>query len=202
MSDFTILTVCTGNICRSPLAEQLLRAGLGSLSGVRVRSAGSGALVGEAMTEQAQALSRRFSGEGSDVHLARQLSKEELRSADLVLGATREHRRAAVELLPRASRHTFTIREFARLADALDEADLRELAAAPSDPGERLRLLVELAATKRGIAVPPEEPENDDIIDPYLRSDEVYEESAAQLVPAVQSIISSAIRAVSGASRE
>ena len=77
-----------------------------------------------------------------------------------------------------------------------------ELAAAPADPGERLRLLVELAATKRGIAVPPEEPEDDDIIDPYRRSDEVYEESAAQLVPAVQSIISSAMRAVSGAARE
>ncbi|MDO8337999.1 MAG: low molecular weight phosphatase family protein [Microcella sp.] len=202
MSDFTILTVCTGNICRSPLAEQLLRSGLGSVPGVRVRSAGSGALVGETMTEQAQALSRRFAGEGADVHLARQLSKEELRSADLVLGATREHRRAAVELLPRASRHTFTIREFARLAEALDDSDLRELTAAPSGPGDRLRLFVELAATKRGIAVPPEEPEDDDIIDPYRRSDEVYEESAAQLVPAVQSIISSAIRAVSGAPRE
>lgn len=202
MSDFTILTVCTGNICRSPLAEQLLRAGLGSLPGVRVRSAGTGALVGEAMTVQAQTLSRRFGGEGADVHLARQLSTDELRSADLVLGATREHRRAVVELLPRASRHTFTIREFARLADTLDDADLRELAAAPADPGERLRLLVELAATKRGIAVPPNEPEDDDIIDPYRRSDEVYEESAAQLVPAVQSIISSAIRAVSGAPRE
>ncbi|KQV25461.1 low molecular weight phosphatase family protein [Yonghaparkia sp. Root332] len=202
MSDFTILTVCTGNICRSPLAEQLLRSGLGRIPGVRVRSAGTGALVGEAMTEQARALSRRFAGEGADVHLARQVSQAELRSADLVLGATREHRRAVVELLPRASRHTFTIREFARLAEVLDDADLRELAASPTDPGERLRLLVELAATKRGIAVPPEQPEDDDVIDPYRRSDEVYEESAAQLVPAVQSITSSAIRAVSGASQE
>lgn len=202
MSDFTIVTVCTGNICRSPLAEQLLRSGLSSLPGVRVRSAGSGALVGEPMTEQAQALSRRFGGEGAEVHVARQLSTAELRSADLVLGATREHRRAAVEHLPRSSRHTFTIREFARLAAALDESDHRELESALADPSDRLRLFVDLAATKRGLAVPPESPEDDDIIDPYRRSDEVYEESAAQLVPAIQSIVASAMRAVTGAVRE
>ncbi len=42
---FKILTVCTGNICRSPLAEGLLRKVLRGLP-VEVSSAGTGALVG------------------------------------------------------------------------------------------------------------------------------------------------------------
>ena len=50
---FSILTVCTGNICRSPLAEGLLRMVLGGLD-VTVQSAGTAALVGEPMTEQNQ----------------------------------------------------------------------------------------------------------------------------------------------------
>ena len=57
---FSILTVCSGNICRSPLAEQLLRVGLTDLAGVTVSSAGTIALVGEGMPAEAQALSVRY----------------------------------------------------------------------------------------------------------------------------------------------
>ena len=42
---FRILTVCTGNICRSPVAERLLQAGLGDA--VAVSSAGVRAVVGD-----------------------------------------------------------------------------------------------------------------------------------------------------------
>src|SRR5690606_38791625 len=51
----TILTVCTGNICRSPMGEVLLHAQLRDL-GVRVHSGGTHALVDHEMTEQAQQL--------------------------------------------------------------------------------------------------------------------------------------------------
>ena len=44
-----VLTVCTGNVCRSPLAEALLRERLAPLD-IRVRSAGTRALIGSAMT--------------------------------------------------------------------------------------------------------------------------------------------------------
>lgn len=49
----TILTVCTGNICRSPMAEVLLRSGLAGLP-IRVHSAGTHALVDHEMTAPAQ----------------------------------------------------------------------------------------------------------------------------------------------------
>ena len=55
-----ILIVCTGNICRSPFIERLLQCHLderrpGSERGIRVRSAGTGALTGSAMDERAAA---------------------------------------------------------------------------------------------------------------------------------------------------
>ena len=68
---------------------------------------------------------------------ARELVAEHVVGADLVLGATREHRAAAVVLHPRAAARTFTLREFARLAGAVDPATLPD-----GDPVERARALV------------------------------------------------------------
>ena len=50
---FSVLTVCTGNICRSPLAELILAASLSDIPDVRVESAGTGALVGHGMPDPA-----------------------------------------------------------------------------------------------------------------------------------------------------
>src|SRR5690606_4076566 len=61
----TILTVCTGNICRSPMGEILLRANLADL-GVRVHSAGTHALVDHEMTEQSQQLAVRLGATEAD----------------------------------------------------------------------------------------------------------------------------------------
>jgi protein-tyrosine phosphatase len=147
VAPFSILTVCSGNICRSPLAEQLLRAGTREWSEVTVASAGTTALVGEPMTEQAQALSFEFGGDGAETHRARELTEEQLRDADLVLGLSREHRRAIVELYPRATRHAFTLREFARLVAGITDDDLEHAATlSPTDIVGRLTELVEVAA--------------------------------------------------------
>ena len=137
---FRILTVCTGNICRSPLAEQLLRRELAGVDAV-VSSAGTGALVGHPMADRAAAYSRRLGGE-PDAHAGRQLTSALLRESDLVLVATRRHRKAVVELLPRASRSTFTLREFARLLGTVNPDDRAEVAAeGDAEPvqGEALR---------------------------------------------------------------
>ncbi|MGB3377055.1 MAG: hypothetical protein WBA87_18175, partial [Microbacterium sp.] len=53
-----ILTVCTGNICRSALAESVLATRLTDLD-VRVHSAGTQALVGHGMPREARALAER-----------------------------------------------------------------------------------------------------------------------------------------------
>ncbi|KIQ16322.1 protein tyrosine phosphatase [Variovorax paradoxus] len=77
----TVLTVCIGNICRSPMAEGLLAAGLPHL---RVVSAGTGALVGKPADPTAQALMR---ARGIDIsgHVAQQVSQMLCRQADLIL---------------------------------------------------------------------------------------------------------------------
>ncbi len=84
----SILTVCVGNICRSPVAERLLRQ---RLPEVQVGSAGIGALVGKPMDPSARDWLERqgLSGEG---HRARQLNAELLRWADLVLVMEKGHK--------------------------------------------------------------------------------------------------------------
>ncbi|WP_309064567.1 arsenate reductase/protein-tyrosine-phosphatase family protein [Microbacterium sp.] len=184
----TILTVCTGNICRSPMAEALLRARLRDL-GVRVHSAGTHALVGHAMTEQALALATRFGAAETDArgHAARLLTEAILTESDLVLAMTREHRSYIVQLAPSLLRRAFTVREFARLAATLSDAQIRSAAdATGSAAGDRLRALAALVGGQRGLVLA--QADEDDVIDPYRRSQETYELSASQLGPAIDQV--------------
>lgn len=90
---FHVSVVCTGNICRSPIGEQMLRAALvdaGLDQAVRVSSAGTGNWhVGYPADRQAQAALRR-AGFGTD-HRAHQITEDELQTVDLVLAADRGH---------------------------------------------------------------------------------------------------------------
>ena len=200
MVDFAILTVCSGNVCRSPMAEQLLRAGLSRWPTITVTSSGTTALLGEQMPDEAASLSRHFGGDPS-LHFGRQLVEAPIRQSGLVFGMAREHRRAVVQLVPQASRYTFTLREFARLAGEVSDGDFEELALlSANDVTARLRAAVEFAASYRGLE-PPESPEDDDIVDPYRGSDELYELSAGQLVPAVEATVSFLTRAATVAAR-
>jgi protein-tyrosine phosphatase len=190
VSDFSILTVCSGNICRSPMAEQLLRAGLADLPGVRVSSAGTVGLVGSPMDAQAAALSAQFGVTDSALHVARELSAPIVGDAQLVFAMAREHRRAVVEYEPRAARRTFTIREFSRIAAEITNDDLADISAiSKNDIAGRLSAAVTIVASMRGMVDRPASPEDDDVIDPYRRSVDVYERSAAELRPAVDAVV-------------
>jgi protein-tyrosine phosphatase len=190
MTDFKILTVCSGNICRSPMAEQLLRAGLKAYRGVVVTSAGTIGLVGEPMDARAARLAAGFGVTDAGDHVARELNDQQIRESNVVFAMSREHRRAIVQLHPRASRYAFTIREFARIAAEVNDADLTDAALLPRDDiFGRFAVAVEAAASLRGIVAPLPDAEDDDVIDPYRRSDDVYTLSGQQLVPAVESVI-------------
>ena len=160
---FRLLHVCTGNICRSPMAERLTRAGLAARSAgdaLVVESAGTWGLSGSPMDPAAQRTLAAYGLDGSDFR-ARQLVGYHVDEADLVLCATREHRSAAVSLAPDAAPRSFTLREFARLTAVVAPDEL------PADgPVERARALVALAAARRGEAPPPD-PRDDDLADPY-----------------------------------
>jgi protein-tyrosine phosphatase len=190
VSDFSILTVCSGNICRSPMAEQLLRAALASHPGIRVSSAGTVGLVGHPMDAQAAALATQFGVTDAASHIARELDASIVGDAQLVFAMAREHRRAVVEFEPRAARRTFTIREFARIAAEMTDEDLSDVAAIPSkDVSARLAAAVALIASMRGMVDRPASPEDDDVIDPYRRTADVYDQSARELRPAVDAVV-------------
>jgi protein-tyrosine phosphatase len=188
--NFTILTVCTGNICRSPAVEHLFRAAFGAGSGVTVASAGTGALVGQPVHGPMADLLRGVDVD-PDGFAARRVTEQMLRGADLVLPLTREHRAQVVDLAPAVVRRTFTVRELARLASQVDREQLEARAGGPTaTPAARLDALIPLAAARRAAV----DPELDDIVDPYRRELSVYQESFDQILPAVRTIAQIALR--------
>lgn len=147
----SILYVCTGNVCRSPMAELLLRAWVAPGTAVTVSSAGMGALVGEGIDgSSASALGQL--GIDPSHHRARQFEAPMALRADLILTAERSHRDQIMAEVPAAFRRTFTMKEFARLARHVP----------PDDPH---RVVARLAAL-RGVdgAVPAAV---DEVPDPY-----------------------------------
>lgn len=210
---FSILIVCTGNICRSPLAEQLLRARLAE-AGIRaeILSAGTQAMVGNPMEPEAAALAVQL-GAVPAPHVARQLTEPLIASADLVLTATREHRAEVVTLHPRASRYAFTLPQFARLAaphTPLVEERPTESAAsrdprAPQEPQapphNPLRTHITTIAATRGLALPPLDPSTDDIEDPYRQSPDVYARVAHLIDETVTAVATSLASATATAER-
>ena len=88
-----ILVVCVGNICRSPMAEQLLKSALKGQEGITVESAGLGALVGHPADDYALELMEEM-GEDIRAHRAMQIYPDMVHAADLVLVMEFSHQRA------------------------------------------------------------------------------------------------------------
>lgn len=99
-SPYSVLVVCTGNICRSPMAEHLLRAAFdeaGLADRVTVSSAGTGGWhVGSAASGGTVRVLQQ-AGYSSD-HSARQLTRQMVDASDLILAAARGHLESLEEL--------------------------------------------------------------------------------------------------------
>ncbi|MET1132812.1 MAG: hypothetical protein ABWX60_05265 [Aeromicrobium sp.] len=163
-----ILVVCTANVCRSPVIEAMLRGRLDD-SRYAVGSAGVRAPVDRSIDpDSAQQL--RVRGVEVPEHAARQLTRELVARADLVLTATRAHRSEVLDLDPRALRRTFTALEFAGLAEGIEADGFVALVAAAA------------AARSTG-------PSDVDLVDPIGRSTQVHAEVAARIDAAVTSIV-------------
>lgn len=79
-----MLVLCVGNICRSPMAEGLLKAAVAKIPNeISVSSAGIAAVVGSPAHEEAQSLMLKQGIDISD-HRARQLDDDIISSADIV----------------------------------------------------------------------------------------------------------------------
>ena len=181
-----ILTVCTGNICRSPFLERALQAELDRSWGpgaVAVSSGGTGALPGHPMEDQARVL-LESKGYTADGFLARDLTPALVAEADIVLTATRAHRGKVAMLHPKALRYVFAFREFADLVSGLDDA----LVHIPSDSAqEHFVRVVALAAGQRGLRAPLGDAAAD-IVDPYRRAAQVFEDMTDQIMASLPAV--------------
>ncbi|MFG1951139.1 phosphotyrosine protein phosphatase [Micromonospora sp. NPDC048830] len=183
MPPFTVLHVCMGNICRSPMAERLLalavrerlaRRGLAPAAAdelLHSHSAGTGGWhAGEEMNPPA---ARQVVARGGDVagFAARKLRSDLVDAADLVLTATADQQEYVVALRPDAAPRTFVLGEFGRLLGAVDAAALPPAAAAPDAVYARG---VALVAAVHGARQGASALHTDDLDDPWGRGDQCF----------------------------
>ncbi len=184
-----LLTVCTGNICRSPYAH--LRLGH-ALEQVRpgvfdVMSAGTHALVGNPV-DPGSAHILTGHGIGHDDFAARQVTEQMLRDIDIVLPLEAGHRKLVLRDSPRHLKRTYTLKEFARLLDAADAREpWTQRLAGLATPEERWAALPSHLARERGLSRVAEG--TDDIADPYRQPQEVFDRMAAEVDAAVERIV-------------
>ncbi|MFI2709597.1 phosphotyrosine protein phosphatase [Micromonospora sp. NPDC018662] len=195
MPPFTVLHVCMGNICRSPMAERLLLLAVRErLARLDVDPAGSDALVhshsagtggwhaGEEMNPPA---ARQVTARGGEVagFAARRLRSDLIDAADLVLTATADQQEYVVALRPDAAGHTFVLGEFGRLLGALDRSALPPAGPTPEAVHARGVALVAAAdAARRGDSALP----TDDLDDPWGRGDQCFSRVADEIEETVQ----------------
>jgi protein-tyrosine phosphatase len=160
-----VLFVCHANICRSPMAQRLTALAAGDR--LITASAGTHAFAGDPMHPGAAAALREVGADPAG-HASRPLTGAMVGSASLVLTATREQRAAAATLAPAALARIFTLRQFGRLAAAVDPARVQH----PSTDGstdvstvDKLERLLAEVALVRG-SVQPVPPAQDDLADP------------------------------------
>jgi protein-tyrosine phosphatase len=178
-----------GNICRSPMAERLLRLAVEERVGGKAdalllsHSAGTGGWhAGEPMNPPAARELRRRGG--ADVGFrARRLLGEYIDASDLVLTATAEQVDYVTGLRPDAAARTFVFGQFGRLLSTVDSSVLPPASPDPDAVYARGVAIVEAADAAR--AGSPPEP-SDEIDDPWGRGDSVFTRVAGEIEETVR----------------
>ena len=184
-----ILTVCTGNICRSPYAQFALQEALEAVrpGAFEVTSAGTGALIGHPVDPGSASIldARDVSHEG---YAARQISEQIMGEVDIALPLEISHRKVVLTYSPRHLKRTFTLKEFVRLLDAADAREpWTDRLAGRATVEERWGALPSHLARERGLSRVAEGA--DDIADPYRQPQEVFDRMAAEVDAAVERIV-------------
>src|SRR5215831_14913809 len=116
----TVLFVCTGNVCRSPMAEGIFRHAVHGRGDYRVFSAGLGAMEGQPPSHYGVQAVREL---GIDIsgQRSRMLTPELVQQADYIFGMTHSHVDTVMLLYPQAAEKTFLLREFDETLDTFEK---------------------------------------------------------------------------------
>jgi protein-tyrosine-phosphatase len=159
-----ILFVCTGNVCRSPMAEGFLKyeAGRRGLD-IGVRSTGTHAWHGRAATIDGRRTMREL-GVPIDDHMTEELSQRLVDWADLIVGLSREHVRDTIRDFPQAAGKTFLLTQVNRLLPLAEQA---------GDPAEFVSRIDSLARANHVI--------DQDVDDPFGEREAAYRRTANEI---------------------
>ncbi|MET3810107.1 protein-tyrosine phosphatase [Arthrobacter sp. UYEF3] len=153
-----------------------------------VRSAGTRAMVGDPIQPPSADIIETYGGTPHGF-AARQLTSKILRESDLVLTMASKHRGEVLQLDASLLKRTFTIREFARMLSQLElRESLPDNSVSSAGGVEGWRSLPTRAASVRHLALAAE-PGDNDVVDPYRRGQDVYDQMEDQLAPAILAVL-------------
>ncbi|MBR5227077.1 MAG: low molecular weight protein arginine phosphatase [Clostridia bacterium] len=120
-----IIFICTGNICRSPMAMAYLRKKVEDnklKSKIEVLSAGINAVDGDEATEYAKQVMYNM-GIDLTYHRATNVKDIDIKNADYIIAMTLEHKDKIVQFFPQVKDRVYLLKEFSQNKDYLNVDD-------------------------------------------------------------------------------